>query len=276
VYELARERGMDLVTLTDHDTIEGALEISGLPGTFVSEEVTVTLPGGRTIHLGVFFIDEGQHERISALKCDAEALFAYLAEQRIPACLNHLFSALTGNRVTADFPRALSSGLSLIEARNGMMNPRINAFAMAAGREAGLSPVGGSDAHTLKSVATAFTIIPEARNREEFLEGLRRGLTIPAGSHGSYLKLTRDVALCFAAGYRETALATLGRGVSWASFGAALLSVPLLPLLPVVTAAIYAHERFFAERHYLRFRSRAARRGTPIPAWKAGAAAVQS
>ena len=47
VYEAARRRGMDLVTLTDHDTIEGGLEIADLPGTFLSEEVTCALPGGR-------------------------------------------------------------------------------------------------------------------------------------------------------------------------------------------------------------------------------------
>src|SRR6185503_12063049 len=38
VYEQARRRGMDLVTLTDHDTIEGALRLAGRPDTFVSEE----------------------------------------------------------------------------------------------------------------------------------------------------------------------------------------------------------------------------------------------
>ena len=64
VYERARRRGMDLVTLTDHDTIAGALEIASLPGTFVSEEVTCELPGGRKIHLGVWDIDEAQHEPV--------------------------------------------------------------------------------------------------------------------------------------------------------------------------------------------------------------------
>jgi predicted metal-dependent phosphoesterase TrpH len=40
VYELAKRRGMDFVTLTDHDTIAGALALSHLPDTFVSEELT--------------------------------------------------------------------------------------------------------------------------------------------------------------------------------------------------------------------------------------------
>jgi predicted metal-dependent phosphoesterase TrpH len=37
VYDAARRMGMDFVTLTDHDSIEGAVELLSLPGTFVSE-----------------------------------------------------------------------------------------------------------------------------------------------------------------------------------------------------------------------------------------------
>src|SRR5947208_11634504 len=34
------KRGMDYATITDHDTIEGCLQIAHLPRTFVSEQVT--------------------------------------------------------------------------------------------------------------------------------------------------------------------------------------------------------------------------------------------
>ncbi|MGE4505914.1 MAG: PHP domain-containing protein, partial [Desulfovibrionaceae bacterium] len=40
LYATARARGMDLVTITDHNTLAGSLEIAHLPGTFVSEEIT--------------------------------------------------------------------------------------------------------------------------------------------------------------------------------------------------------------------------------------------
>ncbi|HWX25375.1 MAG TPA: PHP-associated domain-containing protein [Vicinamibacteria bacterium] len=276
VYDLALRRGMDLVTLTDHDTIEGALEIASLPNTFVSEEVSLSLPGGRVLHVGALDITERQHDRIASLRTDAEAVFAYCAEQKIPACLNHLFSALTGDRATSDFPLALTGGLSLIEGRNGMMNARINDYAMRAGRDAGLVPVGGSDAHTLASVASAYTVVEGARTRGQFLEGLRKGFTIPAGGHGSYAKLTRDVALVFAAGYRENALAAFGGAAAWARFATLLLALPILPLIPVVTAFIYANETLFAERHYRRFRSRhetAAWARKPMGTWEGGAGA---
>ena len=41
VLELATRRGMDFVTITDHDTIAGVLEIADDPRVFLSEELTV-------------------------------------------------------------------------------------------------------------------------------------------------------------------------------------------------------------------------------------------
>jgi hypothetical protein len=43
-----------------------------------------------------------------------------------------------------------------------------NEQARIVGREAGMAPVGGSDAHSLAHVARAFTTVPGARTKEEF------------------------------------------------------------------------------------------------------------
>jgi predicted metal-dependent phosphoesterase TrpH len=254
VYGEARRRGMDLVTLTDHNTIAGALEIASLPRTFVSEEVSCRLPGGRELHIGVFDVTEAQHEAIARRRADAEALFAFLAEERIPAAVNHLFSALTGRRATADIHHALAN-VTLVEARNGMMSEGVNACAARAARAARKGAVGGSDAHTLASVATAYTVVPGARTREDFLDGLRRGLTLPAGRSGSYARLTADVARLTAAAYRSAARMCL-RGPSDAARLAALVAgLPLVPLLPLVTGAVFLHEQLFARRHDRGFRA---------------------
>jgi glycosyltransferase involved in cell wall biosynthesis len=45
LYHIARNRGMSLVTITDHNRIDGALQIAHLPGAFISEEVTSYFPG---------------------------------------------------------------------------------------------------------------------------------------------------------------------------------------------------------------------------------------
>src|SRR6185436_16429646 len=45
VHALAKRRGMDFVTITDHDTIAGALEIADEPDVFISEELTARFRG---------------------------------------------------------------------------------------------------------------------------------------------------------------------------------------------------------------------------------------
>ena len=274
MYGMARRRGMDLVTLTDHDTVAGALEIASLPGTFVSEEVSCVLPGGRRLHVGVFGITEAQHEVIARRRTDAEALFAYLGEERIPAAVNHPFSALTGRRATADLDRALSS-LDLVEARNGMMSAAVNAGAARAGRAAGRSTVGGSDAHTLASVARAYTIVPDARSRDEFLDGLRRGFTVPAGDSGGYARLTADLVRIAAFAYGSAARSCLVEATATARLAALLVLAPALPLLPLASAAVFLHEQLFARRHERAFvASRRRVRRRPAPSGTFGPAAA--
>jgi SAM-dependent methyltransferase len=79
-----------------------------------------------------------------------------------------------------------------VEVRNGMMSALSNDYARAAGRRTRLAQCGGSDAHTLASVARAFTCV-RANDRAEFLASLRAGLTFPAGGAGTYARLTADV-----------------------------------------------------------------------------------
>jgi len=45
VHALAKRRGMDFVTITDHDTIDGVLAIADRPNVFVSEELTAAFRG---------------------------------------------------------------------------------------------------------------------------------------------------------------------------------------------------------------------------------------
>lgn len=246
VYDEALRRGMDLVTLTDHDSIEGALEIAALPGTFMGEEVTCALPGGRELHLGVFDFHERQHHEIARRRHDAEALFAYLAEQRLPVVTNHLFSALTGRRIVADLHLALHH-VTHVETLNGALPASSNAWARRAAFETARPMVGGSDAHTLNGVARAWTIVPGAGTREDFLEGFREGRTIPEGRSGTYARLTLAIADLVA----SSGLATLSNpgapGGARRTLATAV-AVLALPTLPFVTAAVYADEILFARR----------------------------
>jgi len=269
VHDRARRRGMDLVTLTDHNTIEGALSLAHLDDTFVSEEVTVVLDGARQLHVNVFGLDERQHVALQARRRDFEAFLAFLAEERLPASVNHLFSALTGSRELADLRLPLGR-LPLIEALNGAMPEAHNEQARIVGREAGMAPVGGSDAHSLAHVARAFTTVPGARSKEEFLAGLHSGFTVPCGRSGSYARLTGEVSRIFTAGYAETLREALAGAPSPLRVAASVLLAPFLALIPLFTLGVYAHERSFGARHFRAFQEAF---GWPTLPWERPAAA---
>lgn len=254
VHARARQRGMDLVTLTDHDTIEGALRLAHLPDSFVSEEVSLLLDAGRQLHINAWGIDERQHRQLQSRRRDPESFFAFLAEERIPAGVNHLFSALTGDRELPDLLLPLGR-LPLIEVLNGAMPESHNRHAARVGRASGMAPVGGSDAHSLAHVARAFTSVPGARSREDFLAGLRIGRSIPQGRCGSYARLTTEVVRIFAAGYAEAGQELVAGKGSLLRLSLSAALAPFLPLIPLFTLAVYARELRFGARQFRAFQS---------------------
>jgi predicted metal-dependent phosphoesterase TrpH len=202
VYDTARARGMDLVTLTDHDSIEGALALRNRPNTFVSEEVTVVLDGGRELHFGVYGIDETQHAQIESRRRDGESLVAYLAGHDIPFAVNHLFSPLTGRRTASDLVWALSVA-RLLETGNAMLPAVSNRIAEEARQRIGAGAVGGSDAHALRFVGRSYTVVSGARTAGDFIQGLRMGHATAEGEPSDGIGLTRDVLQIAAAGARH-------------------------------------------------------------------------
>ena len=92
VYELAKRRGMDFVTITDHDTIDGCLELGDRPDCFVSEELTARFAGEpQAVHVLCYGITPGDHEWLQAHAGDVEACAAYLRDNGIASALAHPF-----------------------------------------------------------------------------------------------------------------------------------------------------------------------------------------
>src|SRR2546428_14162569 len=80
VYTLLKQRGMDLVTVTDHDSIDAAECLRRFPDFFLSEEVSCIMPSGGKLHVGVYDITERDHLEIQRRRNDLAALVVYLAE----------------------------------------------------------------------------------------------------------------------------------------------------------------------------------------------------
>lgn len=234
VYQTLRGRGMELVTVSDHDSIDAAEALRRHHDFFPSEEVTCRMPSGNELHIGVYDLTERQHVEIQRLRNDLPRLLAYLNEQQLFHSVNHAFSALTGRRSRQDFIW-LDGAFPGVEVRNGHILERSNRLAERMAEHSGRAPLGGSDAHTLSSLGSVCTRVPGARNKAEFLAGLRRGCGQVQGGSGSFWRLTRDVLqICAAMMEERPAMALLA---------------PLAVGIPVVTLLNYVMEDVFA-RHW--------------------------
>jgi predicted metal-dependent phosphoesterase TrpH len=238
VYEKLKRLGMDLVTITDHDSIGAVEALRSRPDFFLSEEVTCTLPSGTELHIGVYDITERDHIELQRRRNDFESLFAWLVDHDLFFSANHVFSRLTGRRDAADF-ELFESAFPALEAHNGHMPSRINSYAARLADLSARAEVGGSDAHAMASVGCAWTTVPGARSRREYLDGLRRGLGRVRGESGGVYKLTRDVLAIGREMLRED-LRTLPL-------------IALMPLVPAVTLGNYVLEnvsaRWWMTRH---------------------------
>jgi glycosyltransferase involved in cell wall biosynthesis len=108
LYNIARERGMTHVTITDHNCIEGALAIGHLRGTFVSEEVTTYFPeDGCKLHVLAYNISEEQHRDIQKVRENVLELVPYLNSQNIFHVVAHPLYAVNDKLTATHFERML-------------------------------------------------------------------------------------------------------------------------------------------------------------------------
>jgi predicted metal-dependent phosphoesterase TrpH len=206
VYRTAKARGMDLVTITDHDSIDGCLELldrhPDLPDFIIGEEISCWLPGATgaapiEVHLGAYGMTERAHREIQPLRGNAWEVIAYLREARIFFALNHLFHFYRGQIPMPEY-LALLEVVPALETRNGAMLPAHNVLVeqILAGRVAAGGTrhaiTAGSDAHTPRRIGRTWTEAPGV-SREEFLANLAAGRASVHGQQGAALTLAADI-----------------------------------------------------------------------------------
>ncbi len=188
VYELAKRRGMDFVTITDHDTIDGCLELADRPDCFVSEELTARFAGeAQAVHVLCYGIDPGDHEWLQAHAGDVEACAAYLHENEIACALAHPFYDVAAP-LTPHHRRRLAELFPIWEVRNGSRAPELNAPAVIYIETHGGGGIGGSDDHAGVDIGRTHTETAAVSTPEEFLSLVRRGEADAGGEQGSAAK----------------------------------------------------------------------------------------
>ncbi len=223
VYDQLRAKGMTFVTLTDQNTIAGCQEIMGLPGTFLSEEVTATFPeDGCRVNVLAYGITEPQHEALQAARENVYDLQRYLAEAGIAHAVAHPLHAPREDLTPLHF-RKLALLFRHFEGVNGRYSALLSdtaRFALGSlteeaierfAAETGIQPthqeawkkvfVGGSDDHGGVFPARGYTETADCGSVEEFLNHVRLGDCRATGRAGSPLAMahgTYNVAFQFA------------------------------------------------------------------------------
>ena len=233
VYNRLKQLDMSVVTITDHDSIDALEALRKFPDFFLSEEVTVRMPSGTDMHLGVYNMAERDHVEIQRRRTDFVSLLMYLTERKLFFSVNHVFSGLTGRRDEEDFSW-FASYVPAFETRNGQMWPQANASATRLAERLGKVAIAGSDAHTMAGVGRTFTEVRGAQTADEFFAGLRAGRGMVHGQHGSFPRLTADV-------YR------IAKCV-FAEKPAMLAILPLTVLIPAFTVTHWINEIRFCKK----------------------------
>jgi predicted metal-dependent phosphoesterase TrpH len=241
VYGLAKARGMDLVAITDHDTIDGALTLAHLPDVIVGCEISASFPRtGIDVHLGVLDITPGQFAEIDRLRPDVAQLLPYLHEQRIFTVVNHVASQVNG-RLTPAHIASLLPWVDAFEVINGSRLPTQNRTAWALAQSSGKRHVGGSDSHTGRGIGRTCTVVDDATTRREFMAGLRAGKGRAEGAQGSYFTMASDVLRFAGRFYEERAIRLIRAPHRWPAHAfviGGLLGMPLI-CLPLVAALLH-------------------------------------
>ncbi|MFM9106947.1 MAG: PHP domain-containing protein, partial [Chloroflexota bacterium] len=246
-YAMVKAAGMDFAVLTDHETIEGALELAHLPDFLIGEEINAVYPeDGTTVDVLVYGVTPDHHRELQARRQDVHHLACYLREAGLVHVLAHpvfepgasldrnaierrmamfpLWEFANGsrpaeqNRLTAELAAEVDAvSLRQIASRQGLPAPSHRR----------ISGAGGSDDHGGIYGGATWTAMPRVSTIPDLLEAMRAGEIWPGGEDGSVAKMAST-------GFKIAGLASVEHGSrSPEASGPAARIIESLPLLSV-------------------------------------------
>ena len=174
--ERSRECGLDRIALTDHNTVEGALELARIAPelTIVGEEVKTR--EGEVI--GLFITGR---------------ITPYLMPEEVMDVI-HEMGGLTYVPHPLDRRRAnflperivqMADRIDIIETYNPWCEPGANAAAAKLASDLGAVTASGSDAHGIQELGRSWMEIEDYKSPAEFLEKLRKARHVVTTSSGT-------------------------------------------------------------------------------------------
>jgi len=219
IYKSAQKIGMDYVTITDHNTIQGALEIAHLPGVFISAEVTAYFPeDGCKLHIVILDINEEIFKEVMRLRTNVYHLVAYLQKNTIAHFIAH--PLYDNAKLSVETVEKILLLFGVFEVKNGSrtrhFNRLITNILHSLSREkleslankhniipCGKTPwikdmVGGSDDHSGLFVGRTYTASRRGATIKEFIASIKEQEIWAEGEDGDPLTLAHSI---YAIGY---------------------------------------------------------------------------
>ena len=211
LYARAKARGMDFVTITDHDTIDGCLDFLArhpdVHDFVVGEEVSTQLPASRlTVHVNVYGHTERQHRELQRRRASAFEVAHYCHDEGLFFCWNHPFYRENLSTIEEGEFMRLVAEVPVLEVRNGGRMQILNVLAEEVAVREGKAMQGGSDTHT-GEIGAVYTAVPAA-TPEGFFAGILARESRIVGHHSTRKSFLLHNLL---AGTRHTVASNLRR-----------------------------------------------------------------
>ena len=217
VYTSAKGMGMDFVTLTDHNQIDGVMLLKERypADVFTGVEITTYFPEDHCkIHVLVYGFTAGQFQDMESLRSDIYQLREFIYRQNLAHSVAHATFNINKKLDISHIER-LFLLFNYFEAFNGARTKGANTG--FAGILESLEPgtigdlyrkyriepygenpwkkglTGGSDDHAGMFIGETYTSVPSAFSSEDFLRKLWEKQSVPGGRHNSFQGLALTI-----------------------------------------------------------------------------------
>ncbi len=209
IYAKAKENGMNFITITDHNAVEGSFQLKAKHPNeiIIGMEATTYFPeDGCKIHILIYGMNQAQYEEINNIRQDIYRLRDYIQKENLAYSVAHANYSVN-RKLKQEHLEKLILLFDVFEVQNGARNKRMNldwSGLLTSLTKADIDIIyekhkiepysrdpwikgftGGSDDHAGLFIGKTYTSA-EAETADEFLNQLRLKKTLSGGRHNNF------------------------------------------------------------------------------------------